>query len=310
MAPSVAPRMNRVAAARTKTTSSPEQPNVVKERRPVDYSNTPGHKRQSMSSSRPASLAAPTVAPRLNKAAAARLADKSGGSRGEHSDASASMRPERTRSNETVEPASSASRSPTAVRKPVDFSNTPGHKRASQSSSAIKSLQAPLLAPRSNRVSEARQPSSSPPKAVRNRTSSSVEQGGKENSGGVERRAIDYSNTPGHKRASNSFSIASLAQPVITPRSNASAAKRLSMGGVHAGLPVKAEGQPAKDATLQLPRSSSAMGSTTPSKQSTIARSTQGSRPTSRASMSGAHQDGAYPRAVRPGAAPPSSFRM
>lgn len=309
MAPSVAPRMNRVAAARTKTASSPEQPNVVKERRPIDYSNTPGHKRQSMSSSRPASLAAPTVAPRLNKAAAARLADKSGGSRGEHSNASASLRPERTRSNETVEPASAASRSPTAVRKPVDFSNTPGHKRASQSSSGIKSLQAPLLAPRSNRVSESRQPSS-PPKAARNRTSSSVEQGGKENLGGVERRAIDYSNTPGHKRASNSFSIASLAQPVIAPRSNASAAKRLSMGGVHAGLPIKAVGQPAKDAALPLPRSSSAMGSTTPSKQSTIARSAQGSRPTSRASMSGAHQDGAYPRAVRPGAAPPSSFRM
>lgn len=284
MAPSIAPRLNRVAAARTKTTSSvSEAPSVVKEKKAVDYSNTPGHKRVSLSASRPASLAAPSVMPRLNKAATGRLGSSHGvEERDSRSIAASSVR-------------TSSSVSPTTTRKPVDFSGTPGHKRASLSTSTIKSLQAPTLAPRSNRVSMGR---SGPNKAlgdgaaIANQAVKQVEP----------KKVVDYSNTPGHKRASTDISISSLAQPTIAPRINTAAMKRMSIGAINASEIATAQ--------LNKPRPMITNGNMN---SSTATRSSSSlGRPSSRISLSSAHQDGAFPRAApsRRSAAPPSSFKM
>ncbi|PWN36111.1 uncharacterized protein FA14DRAFT_160979 [Meira miltonrushii] len=284
-APTIAPRMNRSAAARTNkggsvsnnAQSAPsESGSSVKERKPVDFSNTPGHKRVSTGGFKLASLAAPAVAPRLNKAAAART--------GGHSGSASTQSPERIR---VQRPASVSYGSETnksdspIVRKQIDFSNTPGHKRASMSTSTLKSLQAPSIVPRGNRASLARvggnanDASSSPERRSGTNgktTITAADTTGKENRSGRtsvtstqtnklpsgrlsvastttrdvrtisgrasvastrdarERKPIDFSNTPGHKRASQSISIASLAQPTIAPRSNSAAQKRLSVG--------------------------------------------------------------------------------
>lgn len=259
-APSIAPRLNRVAAARTNAEISSVSSVASKERKPIDFSNTPGHKRQPTSTSRPASLAAPTLAPRLNKIAAARLGE--------------------TINEKVASARSTTSNSPDQARKPVDYSDTPGHKRMSIGPSSIKSLQAPTLAPRANRVSMSRLGGSLdlPPKSTITKSEplrASVKAVGKENQ---IRREVDYSNTPGHKRVSTGAAIASLAQPSITPRINATARKRLSMSvGPVSDMDVKS----------------------------------QTARPSSRSSMSGAHQDGFQPRlSMRASQGPPSSFRM
>lgn len=286
-APSIAPRMNRSAAARTNkggsvinnVQSAPsESGSSVKERKPIDFSNTPGHKRVSTGGFKLASLAAPAVAPRLNKAAAART----GGQLASASTQS-TMRIPRPASV-TTGSGSNKSESPT-VRKQIDFSNTPGHKRASMSTSTLKSLQAPSIVLRGNRASLARvggnandassssdRGSGTNGKTVQatNTTSQAISTGKENRSGRAsvasardtkvtsgrlsvasttrdsrinsgrasvsstrdsrERKPIDFSNTPGHKRSSHSISIASLAQPLIAPRSNAAAQKRLSVG--------------------------------------------------------------------------------
>lgn len=284
MAPSIAPRLNRVAAARTNATPSvTEVKSIVKEKKAVDYSNTPGHKRVSLSaaSPRPASLAAPTVMPRLNKAATARLSNYGEQERDGHS----STAPSSIRT-------SSCSISPTAIRKPIDFSGTPGHKRVSLSTSTIKSLQAPTLAPRSNRASIGR-------------TGGALVDGAsianisvKSDKEVKQKKIVDYSNTPGHKRASTGVSISSLAQPSIAPRINAAAMKRMSIGAILAS--------DAATAQLAKPRPMVTNGNMNSSSAATS------SRPSSRVSLSSAHQDGALPRnaPIRRNAAPPSSFRM
>jgi hypothetical protein len=279
MAPTIAPRLNRVAAARTKTSSDPSGSEVVRERKPVDYTNTPGHKRQSLSSARPASLAAPSVQPRLNKVATARLNGEKAAPVGWASQTSDSFSESSSMRNE----------SPVAVRKQVDYSSTPGHKRMSLPGGGIKSLQAPQLIPRGNRTSQARSSVGGivPIRTISDVGSSTSE---KENDG-LSKRVLDY-HVPSHnKRASGTFAIASLAQPSITPRINAAAMKRLSLGGVNTTGKV-AQGRP-----------SSVLDG---------ASSKAASKPSARPSSSlAAHQDGAFPRTIRTGsAAPPSSFRF
>ena len=251
----------------------------MKERKPIDFSNTPGHKRVSTGGFKLASLAAPAVAPRLNKAAAARTGAQSVYT-------SSTQSPSLIRTQRPASVASGSDKNAPIVRKQIDFSNTPGHKRASMSSSTLKSLQAPSIVPRGNRASLARvgggggnaiDASSLPENrsgtngkttnpatnnigqtmSIGKENRSSIEKGeNKILSGrhsvastttrdnriysgrasvastreGRERKEIDFSNTPGHKRANHSISIASLAQPTIAPRSNAAAQKRLSVG--------------------------------------------------------------------------------
>jgi hypothetical protein len=267
---------------------STESNPTVKTKKAIDFSNTPGHKRVSLSASRPASLAAPTVAPRLNKAAAARLSGVNG------NDAT------------KVSPTIAAVAPPVAARKPIDFSNTPGHKRMSLTTSSIKSLQAPTLAPRANLASQARtsiggdaiRPVLTTKTVVKAKVPS-----GKENE---IRKPIDFSNTPGHKRPSSSFAISSLNQPTIVPRINTAAKKRLSVGAV--APPSAFKGVPAVQSHRARPASAGANAISAQAKAAAL----RVSRPASRSSISGAaHQDGTFPRAnIRARAAPPSSFRM
>ena len=108
--------MNKAAAARQgKENSSPtrqrpgtagngscQAAQVPRQRAPVDFSNTPGHRRASLSGSvQLPSLKAPTIAPRLNAAAQARMtardaaagSPRSGSALGHHASPSiASMR--------------------------------------------------------------------------------------------------------------------------------------------------------------------------------------------------------------------------
>lgn len=83
----------------------------------------------------PKSLAKPTLGPRMNKAAAARMG---------------------------IEVETSA---PVREKRPVDFSVTPGHKRAS-TGIQLASLAAPTIAPRQNKASQARTGGGSPEKAL------------------------------------------------------------------------------------------------------------------------------------------------
>ncbi|UZJ54598.1 hypothetical protein CBS101457_003918 [Exobasidium rhododendri] len=296
-APSIAPRLNRVAAARTNAqlqpSSGPE--GVERLRKEIDYSSTPGHKRMSLSSSRPASLAAPVVAPRLNKAASARLSgvvpDK----------VSSNFRP--SHAKETSDAATTTTA--TSIRTTADNSSTPGHKRMSLSTGPIKSLQAPSLVPRSNRTSQARTSMGmAPSKGIP--VGAGVNSGKEESIKSCEKENL-YRNTPGHKRVSTGFAIASLAQPSIVPRSNATALKRLSMSGA-VNMPSQGTSTSAKDTPR--PRPSSVLGTSASSKAS-AAQSTRPSRPMSRTSMSGSRQGDVPARtSLRTSAAPPSSFRF
>lgn len=142
-----------------------DAPVASKERKPVDFSNTPGHKRSSLGASQLASLMAPAVAPRLNKAATARVS--MGGNPGSSgrtcktpsgtpSNVGIPTQPERRQSSVGSTGSAAPDGAQAAMRTSVDFfSNTPGHKRASLSS-GLKSLQTPTIAPRGNRTSLSR----------------------------------------------------------------------------------------------------------------------------------------------------------
>lgn len=214
------PRMNKSTATRTKLDID-EPSQAPRPKKPVDFSNTPGHKRIS-TGNKPASLAAPMVMPRLNKATAAR--------------ASSGLNVNTFADQRSCASSVSSTSSPSRERKPVDYSNTPGHKRASLSTSCVKSLQAPTIAPRSNRASLARGGDG-------NQVSPHAQRGSSESTGKIcnankgngaspstERHLVDFSNTPGHKRSSQSVSIPSLGKPSIAPRTNTATQKRLSMG--------------------------------------------------------------------------------
>ncbi|CAO1620787.1 unnamed protein product [Sympodiomycopsis kandeliae] len=157
------------ASSPTKEIVSPD----MRPRKEVDFSSTPGHrnKRSSLSTVQLASLKPPTTAPRLNKAALARVGGGStsttSSSHGQSS-ALATTSHARSSSLATTTPStsgrvspvkptlagthSSSSSSVERIRKPVDFSNTPGHKRNSLSTSGapIASLAQPKILPRTN----------------------------------------------------------------------------------------------------------------------------------------------------------------
>lgn len=219
--PTVAPRLNKAAAARTKSdvTFSPAAASKVREKKQVDYSNTPGHKRST--SIQVASTAAPTIAPRQTRASMSRITAHTGSPAPSGQNATTPGRGNRTTSITSVETNSSAG-SGERERRPVDYSSTPGHKRNSLSLN-IPSLAKPSMAPRANRASLAR--TGGAEQAV----SPSPEKE-KEN----HHKQDPYVNTPGHKRRSMTFNLASLQAPTIVPRSNNAANARIA-----AGTPVR-----------------------------------------------------------------------
>uniref|UniRef100_V5ESY2 Uncharacterized protein n=1 Tax=Kalmanozyma brasiliensis (strain GHG001) TaxID=1365824 RepID=V5ESY2_KALBG len=263
-APSIAPRLNKVALARQDPRLSPAtlSPPPAKahrptqrQRKPVDFSSTPGHKRLSLAGT-VASTAPPTIAPRLNKAALARQTGSVPTAtaapsahrpvdfsttpghkrlslttpRSIASIAPPAIAPRQNRASmsrlQTQQPAQSARSTapPSSFRpaRPTDFTSTPGHKRASLSLS-IPSLAAPSVAPRPNRASLARtRPTASSPDTATASGQKTTQT----------RAAPDFSGTPGHKRASLNLSLASLRAPAIAPRLNKAAGARIGLGGV------------------------------------------------------------------------------
>ncbi|KAK0526679.1 hypothetical protein OC834_004715 [Tilletia horrida] len=322
--PSLAPRLNKAAAARmgqpvedtgsngaNKTNGAAARPRQV-----VDYSNTPGHKRN-LTPSGLASLQKPTIAPRLNKASAARIS--SGGSVTSPTlSAAPPSGPQRTFSGSSAMSAASSNGGSEAggarPRQATDYSNTPGHKRASIHGMAKPaSLAAPSIAPRVNKAAAARMSTgsngagagvaaglggegrreSSEGRGAHGRTSSVVVSG---SSAQRERVPVDYSNTPGHRRASLSLAVASLAPPTILPRSNNAAEARLAADKVARETEGK---QPRRPGSAAGSRPGSSLGASS-------------GRPGSAQGASSGPNGAAAP--ARPskvkGGAPPSSYRM
>ncbi|PWN23333.1 hypothetical protein BCV69DRAFT_310799 [Microstroma glucosiphilum] len=269
--PTIKPRANRASLVRAGGgAAASAQPTYQRPRKEVDYSNTPGHRRNSTACS-VASLAQPTIAPRQNRASLARLGAGAGAGTG-----TGALRPgitaTRSLSMVSVDSARSSATSTQTTdrsdsrstgareRKPVDFSNTPGHRR-DLAPTNLASLKPPAITPRTNKAAMARggvvngsiapsmttSPSrvtapttasrstslpmptssgrSSPVKS--DRTAAMIERAPSQMR---ERKPVDFSTTPGHKKT-QSFSIASLAAPKIQPRLNNAASKRLSLGG-------------------------------------------------------------------------------
>lgn len=214
--PTVKVRMNRAAAARLYQTAAAlaPEPRVRKE---VDFSATPGHKRPSLGV-HVAALDKPAAAPRETRASAARKS----GSR-----------------HEQLPP------TPPRERKPFDFSTvrvlpcwwscgpcvltatqTPGHKRSAPVGPPPVSLRQPAHAPRSNRAAEARKRKSlistvPMPRVSTPDTSASPPRE-------RERKEVDFSSTPGHRRASiqGLAPVPSLRPPLIAPRANSASNAR------------------------------------------------------------------------------------
>ncbi|KAH6918135.1 hypothetical protein BKA70DRAFT_1366498 [Coprinopsis sp. MPI-PUGE-AT-0042] len=129
--PDIAPRMTKASALRAgkpieKTTAAPRKP-VSTERSAETFANVPGHKRSQTISV--ASTAAPTIAPRMTKAASLRL-------------------------GKPVAPVVKRSATTDDVAKKPTFEGVPGHKR--RETISVASIKPPTLAPRLNKSSELR----------------------------------------------------------------------------------------------------------------------------------------------------------
>ncbi|RDB18005.1 Thioredoxin domain-containing protein 3 [Hypsizygus marmoreus] len=133
VAPDIVPRMTRSAALRAgvtvdKTASGPRAP-LSKEQLEKTFANVPGHKRAA--SIAVASTAAPTIAPRMTRAASLRLG----------------VKPEMTTTRRKT------LSSEEAVK--ATFEGVPGHKR--RESIAVASVKAPTVTPRLNKSAALRQ---------------------------------------------------------------------------------------------------------------------------------------------------------
>ncbi|KAL9937021.1 hypothetical protein V8E36_004256 [Tilletia maclaganii] len=322
--PSLAPRLNKAAAARMGLTGEDGTGSEAgrsdsaagsRPRQAVDFSNTPGHKRN-LNPSGLASLQKPSIAPRLNKASAARIGSGSstGTTGGISSPALSSSSSatgglaHRTFSGSSVT-SNGSTESASRPRQATDYSNTPGHKRTSVPGMAKPaSLAAPSIAPRVNKAAAARMgggPGSEGPKreapdaraGTHGRSSSVVVDG---SSAQRERKPVDYSNTPGHRRASLNFAVASLAAPSIAPRSNhanearlaADKAREAEAAARAARRPGSAAGSRPGPSLVNSNRPGSALGASAAANGASTATS-GGSR-----------------QAKVKGAAPPSSYRM
>jgi hypothetical protein len=137
-APDISPRMTRSAALRAglvveKKESGPRSP-LSKERLAKTFENVPGHKRTG--TIQVASTAAPTIAPRMSRAASLRLG---------------------------IKPADSSRRKTISTDEAVKqtFEGVPGHKR--RESITVASTKAPTVAPRLNKSSALRAQKEGPP---------------------------------------------------------------------------------------------------------------------------------------------------
>lgn len=249
----------------------------VRERKPVDFANTPGHRRQSLAGSfNLASLKAPTIAPRSNRTAIARGGMSSANETGRSDGASASTRsmsPEKENRPKRQCPSAAATTSPVR-QKPF--------------AAADKTTAAPATLA----GGEARP--SSPIKAA-----------------GRERQPVDFSNTPGHKRTQSSFTVASLAAPKIVPRTNLAATRRLSIGGVGGAASRPASSLGGNDNA----KASASRPASSLSKQN-AGRTRDQARPASSAGIrsqtakrNGAGPQGVVSPPVRSRAFPPSAFK-
>ncbi|KAH9480440.1 putative nucleoside diphosphate kinase 5 [Psilocybe cubensis] len=131
--PDIVPRMTRSAALRAgqpveKPTSTGPRAPVSKERQAETFANVPGHKRTS--TIQVASTAAPTIAPRMTRAASLRLGQP--------------LPPPVTRQRSTGDEQAKAN----------TFEGVPGHKR--RESIAVASIKAPTVAPRLNKSASLR----------------------------------------------------------------------------------------------------------------------------------------------------------
>jgi hypothetical protein len=306
-APSMAPRMNRAAAIRAGLDVPAAAP---RPRRSSAVPATPNDPSIGISGLRraeveaPASIAKPTLAPRMNRAAAIRAGV-------ELPPSAAARRATAAATAEKTEP-----------KADVGIS---GLKRAEPTK--VKALEAPTMVPRGNRASmaraaapllEATAPASPAKQRTHSRASASLSfparstsraegilaprrdnvtpQPNEEAEAPAKvRREVDFSSTPGHRRKSLSISgLKSLAPPAIAPRSNTAAQRRLSIGSASAVAVAAPSKRPESAAAARRPGSA-------------LAKTTQPNRPTS--ALAQPHQDEpSRPARVR-GTAPPSAYR-
>ncbi|CBQ73599.1 hypothetical protein sr11104 [Sporisorium reilianum SRZ2] len=243
-APSIAPRLNKAALARSGQAEPVRRPasaasgdaDAARQRKQVDFSNTPGHKRLSLAGqSSIASIAPPAIAPRQNRASMGRIQHQPAGS-----SSTITAPPSALKAHARAASVASARTVPTSTderdRRPVNFAHTPGHKRASLSL-CIPALAAPSVAPRQNRASLARtRPVASdaqPPRSATRPAPSTA------TATASSAKTADFTSVPGHKRTSLSFSLASLGAPAIAPRLNRAAGVRIGAG---AGASVAGSG--------------------------------------------------------------------
>ncbi|KZV65301.1 hypothetical protein PENSPDRAFT_690007 [Peniophora sp. CONT] len=136
--PDIAPRSSRAADLRAgkipdKPSEKGPRASLTKDRLGQIFANTPGHKRAT--SIAVASTAAPTVAPRMTRAASLRLGLEPA--------------PPISRRPSTASGGTSAAASPALERKQT-FENVPGHKR-SETISVASTVKPPSIAPRLNK---------------------------------------------------------------------------------------------------------------------------------------------------------------
>lgn len=186
--------MSSIPFGRQPTTSP------AKERKQVGYSSTPGHRRTSLQGvPKVASLKPPVIAPRTNSAASARLAKAASGQAGQVGQVAT---PSPERGDKALFPSRSTVASPT---------------RTSPTRSTV------ALPTRTSTTSPTHTLASTRTRATSSQTSISPSKGQRE------RKEVDFSCTPGHRRQwiQGMSKPASLKQPAIAPRLNASTLTRL-----------------------------------------------------------------------------------
>ncbi|PWZ00149.1 hypothetical protein BCV70DRAFT_105641 [Testicularia cyperi] len=272
--PTIQPRLSKAAALRMGVEYAPASPrpaSVTPVNGNVGISGVPRSDPKL-----PASLRAPTIAPRLNKAAVART------------------KPSTVLPSPSPQPASRSQADPSRstssagrLRKEVDFSNTPGHKRTG--SIAVASTAAPLIPPRQNRASMSRLQSHSatvgglggaavassmsplsvtsaipsrPRRASSAAAFSSASSITSMSDSARQRVPVNFDNVPGHKRQSLSLKISSLAAPTVVPRQNRASLARTTGFAYIDGCEAtrRFPSKPRPTSTLGFPSSSAAHG--------------------------------------------------
>ncbi|KAF9444765.1 hypothetical protein P691DRAFT_307224 [Macrolepiota fuliginosa MF-IS2] len=151
--PDIVPRMSRAAALRITGSTVPDRVSPSKPRTPLTkerlaqtFANVPGHKRAETIAV--ASTAPPTIAPRMTKAAALRIAKDQATNGGRPGP----VAPRLTKRSVTDGAVSAAER---AEKARTTFDGIPGHKR--RETISVASVKPPTVTPRSNKSATLRQ---------------------------------------------------------------------------------------------------------------------------------------------------------